>query len=389
MCNRIEIQASMKFGEPHGPHEDGVETKGRSGLTDTPMFSNRWRLTAAYSGFLLAVGLSARTTRAQGTPKPKPNLPTEQVAVLTGPESSVNDTFGRWNVYGTDLGSSFAYNDELYFLFGDTFGMSRRDWRSNVLAVSTDDDPSDGITFDRMITDSDGDAVEVLESKKFDNDEITVIPTYGIAVGDRMYLHYMSVEHWGPPGRWDLGHSGWAYSDDAGETWTKDPDAQWPGDSNFGQVALEEHDGHIYIWGIPGGRYGGVQLARSVPDGLLDISGYEYWDGSGWRDNPENAAEVIPPNVGELSVRWNNFYNRWIMMYLNDPMGLIELRVAEEITGPWSEPYIAVRATEFPALYAPYQFPKWNDSADIYFAMSMFGPYQVFLMRTRIPDLLP
>lgn len=39
---------------------------------------------------------------------------------------------------------------------------------------------------------------------------------------------------------------------------------------------------------------------------------------------------------------------------------------------------------EFPSLYAPYQFPKWNDGPDIYFTMSMFGPYQVYLMKTQI-----
>lgn len=316
------------------------------------------------------------------------DLPLEQIAMLTGPEPSLNTTWEQWEVYGTDLGSSFMYGDEMVLVFGDTFGANNSDWRSNVLAFTTDDDPSDGITFDRMVTDREGHAKEVLESKKVDFDEMTVIPTYGIAVEGRMFLHYMSVSHWGPPGQWDLGHSGWAYSDDGGETWTKDPEAQWPGDSNFGQVALEEHEGHIYIWGIPGGRYGGVQLARVVPEALLDIGSYEYWDGEGWSDAADNAAEVIPPNVGELSVRWNSFYNRWIMMYLNDPMGLIELRVAEEITGPWSEPRIVVRASEYPALYAPYQFPIWNDSADIYFNMSLFGPYQVFLMKTQIPDLM-
>lgn len=281
------------------------------------------------------------------------------------------------------------YNDEMYVIFGDTFSQYNQDWRSNVAAVTTDDDPSDGITFDRMITDREGHAKELLASKKVDYVEMTVIPTYGIAVGDRLFLHYMSVSHWGPPGRWDLGHSGWAYSDAAGQTWTKDPDATWPGESNFGQVALEEYEGHIYIWGIPGGRYGGVQLARSVPENLLDIASYEYWSGAGWSNSPDEAEIVIPPNVGELSVRWNSFYNRWIMMYLNDPEGLIELRVAEEITGPWSEPYIAARSTEYPALYAPFMFPKWNDTEDIYFNMSLFGPYQVFLMRTAIPELIP
>jgi hypothetical protein len=34
-------------------------------------------------------------------------------------------------------------------------------------------------------------------------------------------------------------------------------------------------------------------------------------------------------------------------------------------------------------------YPKWNDGPDIYFNMSMFGPYEVFLMKTSIPDLDP
>jgi len=309
--------------------------------------------------------------------------------MLTGPKPSVNNTWVRWKVYGTDLGSSFLFGDEMVIVFGDTFAQYNQDWRSNVAAITTDEDPSDGITFDRMITDREGHAKELLASKKVDFDEMTVIPTYGIAVGDRMFLHYMSVRHWGPAGQWELSHSGWATSDDTGQTWTKEPDATWPGDSDFGQVAIERHGDHIYIWGIPGGRYGGVQLARVAPDDLLRLDRYAYWDGDGWSKEPNDATIVIPPNVGELSVRWNSFYERWIMMYLNDPDGLIELRVADEITGHWSAPRIAARATEFPALYAPFQFPKWNDGPDIYFNMSMFGPYQVFLMKTRIPDLMP
>jgi len=44
-----------------------------------------------------------------------------------------------------------------------------------------------------------------------------------------------------------LAHSDWAWPDDAGETWTKEPDATWPGDGNFGKVALERHEDHIYV----------------------------------------------------------------------------------------------------------------------------------------------
>jgi len=316
------------------------------------------------------------------------DLPVELVAPLTGPGGvSVNDTWEDYGVYGTDLGHTFMYGDDLYMVFGDTFGIDNSDWRSNVAAViSTDQDPSDGLTFDRMITDRPGHAKALIPQSAVDGEEVTIIPTYGIAVGDRLHLHYMQVIFWGPPGRWDLGSSGFAWSDDAGETWTVDPDATWPGDSNFGQVAMERVDDHIYIYGIPGGRFGGVHLARVAADRLLDLESHEYWDGERWQADPELAATIVPAPVGELSVRWNEYYRTWVMMYLNEDLYAIVLRTADALTGPWGGERVVARGSDFPQLYAPYQLPKWNDGPDIYFTMSMFGPYQVYLMRTRLND---
>lgn len=355
------------------------------------MISNRARI-LALGGISLMLTDRDRPDQvfaAQATPAATPvgdDLPTELIAQLTGPPPSINDTNAEWLVYGTDLGSSFMHNDEIVLVFGDTFAFDGRFWRSNVLGFSSDDDPSDGVTIDRMITNTYGHAIEILPSKKVDFDEMTVIPTYGISVDGRMFLHYMSVSHWGDPGHWDLGRSGFAYSDDDGETWVYDSDAVWPGDSNFGQVAMEEFEGHIYVWGIPGGRYGGVQLARVEPQNLLDFSSWEYWSAREWVPDIGDAEQIIPPNVGELSVRWNSHYEKWIMMYLNDPQGLIELRTSDEIVGPWSDPLIAARAIDYPSLYAPYMYPIWNDGPDIYFNMSLFGPYQVFLLKTRLPE---
>jgi len=321
---------------------------------------------------------------------PTADLPLEEVALLTGSDpASVNQTGADYGVDGTDLGSSFLYNDLTYIVFGDTFDVGKSDWRCNVLAISRDDDPRDGVTFDRMIEDRLGHAAELLPAKRIDNDEITVIPTYGVAVGNRLFLHYMSVEHWGAPGHWALGSAGFAWSDDAGETWTKDADAILPGDTNWGQVAIVEDGDYLYLFGIPGGRYGDAKLARIASDRLLDIDEWEYWDGNAWSGNVDEAAVVVGGPVGELSVRWNSHYERWLMMYLIDDEGLIVLRTAPDLKGPWDEPRVVVRSTNYPALYAPYMYPKWNDGPEIYFNMSLFGPYNVWLMQTAIPDMSP
>src|SRR5262245_54259701 len=73
--------------------------------------------------------------------------PVRVVAILTGPDS-INETHTRYRVDGTDLGHTFADDGAIYVVFGDTFGPAKSDWRSNVAAVITDDDPSDGLSFD-------------------------------------------------------------------------------------------------------------------------------------------------------------------------------------------------------------------------------------------------
>lgn len=310
---------------------------------------------------------------------------------------SINHTDTRWGLYGADLGHTFLHRGQMYMVFGDSFGgpaanpfspQHHSDWRSNTMArinISASTNPLQGLVFDEMITDRPGHAKELLPSRKVSGDEVTVIPTYGVSVAPRMFLHYMSVNTWGRPGHWTLNYSGLAYSDDDGQNWTKDENMTWPAESNFGQVAIVENEDYLYFFGIPGGRYGGLQLARVRPQAILDKTAYHYWDGSAWQANhPGAAATIVPAPVGELSVRWNSYYKKWLMMYLNDPRYRIVLRTADQLTGPWSAEQVIVTGEQYSQLYAPYITPLWNDGPDIFYTMSLFIPYHVDLMRTRL-----
>jgi hypothetical protein len=349
---------------------------------------SRRRLLAGTGGAVLGLGLGAgRALAADG------QLGTTEIARLTAGRGALNRTDEKWGVFGADLGHTFLHRGRMAIVFGDTLGgpaaddfwsVPHADWRSNSMGwVDPPRSPRDGLVLSSMVTDKPGHAKELLSSKKVDNDEQTVIPTFGVSVRDRIFLHYMSVKHWGQPGHWELNRSALAYSDDLGQTWTKDA-LVWPGDSNFGQVAIVESDGCLHFFGIPGGRYGGVQLARVRPGRILDSASYEYWDGGRWTPSIASAATIVPPNVGELSVRWNSYYRRWLMMYLDDPVGHILLRTAKQLTGPWSEPKIVTTSAQYPSLYAPYITPLWNDGPDIYFNMSVFGSYGVYLLRTSL-----
>ena len=310
----------------------------------------------------------------------------ERVGRLTGPDS-VNDTAARWGVYGTDLGHMFWHGGSLYMVFGDTWGadgVEGSDWRSNTMARIDEVEDGQPLRFAAMVTDRPGHAAELLASRKVDGVEKTVIPTGGISTGSRMVLHYMSVNHWGAPGFWELNRSGLAYSDDDGQTWMMAPDATWPGDSNFGQVAFVADGGWVHLFGIPGGRQGGVQLARVRPDDILDLTAYTYFDGREWQPDRSAAATIVPAPVGELSVGYNRALDRWLMLALDGERGAIVLRSAPALTGPWSEPTVVTTAADHPQLYAPYLVPGVDTGDDILFTMSRFDEYEVSLMRAHV-----
>src|SRR5690606_28211517 len=232
---------------------------------------------------------------------------------------------------------------------------------------------------------------EVLPSQKVDGVEMTVLPTSGISTGDRMFLHYMSVRDWIVSGRWEVGHAGGAYSDDHGRTWLRPPSAVWPGGLGVEQAALVRHEGMVYSFGIPGGRYGPVRLRRVAEARILDSSAYEYWDGARWIASPERAVPIVEAPAGQLSVAWNPRYRMWMMLYLKPTVDAVVLRLARNLTGPWTEPQFVVRGRDEPGLYAPYIVPLPDTGEEVWFAMSKWWPYNVFLMKMTLgtpPDMV-
>lgn len=304
---------------------------------------------------------------------------TRAVSQLTGP-GSVNATDRRWQVHGTDLGFVLAYGDRYALVFGDTFGDADRGGRrSNVLAWARRGAP-DELAFTGMKTGPSGEAWEVLGSIKLRGWEETVIPTNGIAVGDRIVLHYMSVTCWGVAGRWAVDHAGLAVSDDGGSSFRHVRDARWSGDGPFAQVAFVADGGHVYAFGIPAGRDGAAHLARVPREDILDGDAWRYWDGSGWSADRTRAAPVVQAPVGELSVQWQDHHGTWLMLYLDEERGGIVLRTASRLTGPWSGARLVASAVEFPTLYAPFLVPEVEPAGTSYFTMSRFDAYNVFLM---------
>ncbi|MGY2030100.1 DUF4185 domain-containing protein [Nocardia gipuzkoensis] len=332
---------------------------------------------------------------AQSPARPAPRLgPAREVAKLTG-ANSVNRTDKRWQVDGTDLGIMWeSAPGEIATAFGDTVGRGFHppggmglDWRSNVLAFSTDRELADGVTFDRMVTDDRCHAAEVLSSRKLDNVEVTTIPTSGFALGERQYLSYMSIRTWNSlPGTFFTNYGGIAYSDDHGQTWTKDPHARWDnifGLANFQVSAMVPHGGYVYMFGTPNTRLGAVGLARVPEDQLLNTTAYQYWRDGVWTPvgGFASATSVVDGPAGELSVRYDAARHVWQMSYLDTTKAAIVVREADTPQGVWSESTPTVSVLNYPELYGGFIHP-WSSGSDFYFTMSTWSDYNVYLMHS-------
>ena len=253
---------------------------------------------------------------------------------------------------------------------------------------STDTNLSDGMSFASAVTGADGRAREVVPGLHQGNDaggEVTKIPTAGIAVGSRQYMSFMSVRHWGLPGQWDTNYARIAYSDDNGTTWTTTGTPVWnnpSGTNRFQQQAFVRNGGFVYVYGTPSGRGGSLYLARVPEAQVLSQAAYQYWNGSAWITNNEAAAvAIVGAPVSELSVRYDSFSARWLMMYLQGED--IILRSATSPSGPWGAAQIAVSSADYPGLYGGFLHP-WSSGGALYFLMSQWNPYNVYLMKLTV-----
>ena len=322
---------------------------------------------------------------------------TTLIGRVTG-AGSAGRTDERFGIHATDLGIMWDGGDgRVLVLFGDTYdrgwgghggGPAHAGWRCNVLAYSSARDLTAGLELDGVVAGPDGSAAQVIASDPGRRDEATVIPNAGIAVDGRQYAHYMSVRRWGPPGHWTTNYAGIAVSDDGGNTWVNPAEGRWINraehDHPF-QIAAFTRDGdYVYLLGTTNGRFGDAYLARVGPEAVADVRAYTYWTGNGWVRDEFLASPVLPGPVGELSVAYNVHFGLWLALHLDEHRGAILLRTASRLTGPWSAGEPVASGAEYPALYGGYLHPWFLDGPEIYFLLSQWGPYNVFLLRSRL-----
>src|SRR5690606_23706290 len=104
-----------------------------------------------------------------------------------------------------------------------------------------------------------------------------------------------------------------------------------------------------------------------------------------WGGDSTQAGIVVDDTVGELSVVWNEYLDRWIMTYLKEGTGVV-MREGTTPWGPWGDAIEIVSATDVPGLYAPYMSEAFTEDGGktIYFTLSIWDPYNVFWYKAEL-----
>ena len=371
---------------------------------------------------LITTSIKAQTDKVEYVPGS-----TKKISQLVGDydrqqqSQTLNVTESRYGLISTDLGVPFHHRGRTYLLFGDSWGATVGD----AIAYTTDTNPEDGIDL-TFTTYDDGTYKPVIIPGISQGD--FEVPMEGVSVGSKMYI-YHTTDH---SSTIVMGRSVLAVSEDDGDTFSYlydfskrhfinvsvvDVDlTEWPG------FPLDTGNG-LVIFGSGSYRQSNVRLAYQPADQIEIPQSLRYFTGLDQNNIPlwsENEDDAIPlfsqPFVGELSVSYNPFLRKWLMLYNCDPPRGINFRSADVPWGPWSEPQVLFdpwedngychfmhvnwqfsqcdsvhdpdRQYEWGGEYGPYQFEDLATGDDstttLYFTLSTWNPYTVVLMKSTL-----
>jgi hypothetical protein len=340
---------------------------------------------------------------------------------------TLNMTESRFGLRGTDLGASFEHNQRIYFLFGDTIPVERRRslFADDSIAYSEDTNPDDCLTL-QFVTGPDGryqsPEVPGIRLKSFE------VPTGGFSYGNKLYV-FFTTDH---TIQKVMGRSILARSSNNALTFEYLYDVSAEKFINIAPMivknsemaGLPQTQGQgLLLWGSGEYRRSPAYLAYIPLDKLEDRAALRHFAGfkpgtaePRWSEQELDAEPLVSGSrcIGELSVDWNPFLQRWLMLYnCSSPRG-INFRVADQPWGPWSNAQVLFdpfndggycrfmhvswsnrncdsvhdpgRENEWGGEYGPYLISRFTQGDEtrttIYYVMSTWNPYNVVLMRS-------
>jgi hypothetical protein len=341
---------------------------------------------------------------------------------------TANQTFTRFGVEGTELGSSFEHQGHIYFLFGPTLG--RSPGLSNTIATTDTTNPNGGVHLDFLTNSGKYIAVQPTGVTMAPMDT----PVAGISLDGQMYVAISTNFTKGrATERSVLTKFAAPETFQTVRTISELPDGRFIRMSMHAQpgpiAGLPPGGPFILTWGT--GRYHESDAYLSiVPAGQFEAGkGIRYFAGLDasnaptWSDNESDATPVVKDGtLADLSVTWCKELGLWLMTYdrRTQPNG-IAFSYSRTPWGPWSGPEILFNPMRDNALgkfihgpfrknddglagpvlgqrnrvnaaeirggaVAPYVVERWTkvqgSEVELYYLMSTVNPYVVVLMKS-------
>jgi hypothetical protein len=341
-------------------------------------------------------------------------------------EPTLNQTYHNYGVSGTDLGSSFVHDGRTYFLFGDTVGFSfLTATGADSVAFTTDTNPEECLRL-QFITSKAGQysppRIPGVSLGPFE------VPTGGFSANGNIYVFFTTDHTFAKT----MGRSVLARSTDYAQNFTHIYDLSREKFINVAPVVVENSAVHglpqqsgkgVLLWGSGIYRKSNPYLAYLSLDRVEDRDALRYYSGldnngvARWSSSETDAIPLFHQAcLGELSVAWNQYLHKWLMLYnCKSPRG-VNFRVADYPWGPWSEPQVLFNAqrdggrchfihaswlsrwcdtvNDFGrgftsgGSYGPYMIPAFfsgnQRTSTIYYVLSTWNPYQVVLMKSTL-----
>ncbi|SMO68863.1 DUF4185 domain-containing protein [Propioniciclava tarda] len=375
--------------------------------------------------------------------------PSIKLAQVTGerdsqpsaPDVTLSASESRSGVRGTDLGVRFDHAGRSFLLFGDTHWTARTRATRDAMGELTPAGPRGGLPGVTLH----GTPLRIVggaaTSREYD------VPLDAFSLDGELYCFFSShhFQRHQVMGRSLL-------------TRALDPDLPISGaarrrpisfakvatfsDRFFVNVSVQVRGGRLYVWGSGSYRADDLRLAEfdlTSPALLGALAGespwtrpqvgVRYWSGlrsdgtPRWSPHESDAAAVVLGAFGEVSVRWVDELDAYVLLAMDgpeDPVGKgVTLRSARQPWGPWSprrrlfdwelsgksyhdeasrfirahhrddpvgDAMFGAQKTMTGAAYAPYLFDARREGSAIVlrYTLSTWNPYQVVLMEHRL-----
>jgi hypothetical protein len=325
-------------------------------------------------------------------------------------------TTGEWSMVGQDGGQSISLGDETLFVFSDTLitapgepeGLPRVSggggapcwFLANCAAVGTGTDLRTSLAGLRYLGDADGFPREIVVATDAERDTgLRFWPLHGTVVDGLVHLFYVGVETTDGSTTWGFENRGVGIAvldpvTGAVDRVRRNGDWRlWPAmgdDFHFGVQVLPVGD-DLYVFGS---HRRGIDVeglvGKVAPEAVTDPGAYRFLGTGGrWVASPDEATSLGRAG-SDYSVSWNPHLGAYLMLYVDSFSKELTIRLADEVTGPYSPPqriarvphhatselvYLAFEHAEFAAengrrIYASYCQPYFamNSLVEIRFA---------------------